>query len=115
MPGHAENEPWRPFQHLEKLYFETGDLGFPVWRTMGGIMGMCICNDRRWPETYRVMGLKGVELVMLGYNTPIHLPPVPQHDHLNYFHNHLVMQAAPIRTAPMWLASPRPARRKDVT
>jgi len=37
---------------------------------MGGILGMCICNDRRWPETYRVMGLQGVEMVMLGYNTP---------------------------------------------
>ena len=33
-------------------------------------MGMCICNDRRWPETYRVMGLQGVEMIMLGYNTP---------------------------------------------
>ena len=31
---------------------------------------MCICNDRRWPETFRVMGLQGVELVALGYNTP---------------------------------------------
>ena len=31
---------------------------------------MCICNDRRWPETYRVMALQGVELVLLGYNTP---------------------------------------------
>ena len=32
---------------------------------------MMICNDRRWPEAYRVMGLQGVELVALGYNTPI--------------------------------------------
>jgi predicted amidohydrolase len=31
---------------------------------------MCICNDRRWPETYRVMGLQGVEMIVLGYNTP---------------------------------------------
>ncbi len=31
---------------------------------------MAICNDRRWPETFRVMGLQGVELVILGYNTP---------------------------------------------
>ena len=30
---------------------------------------MCICNDRRWPETYRVMGLQGVEMIVLGYNT----------------------------------------------
>lgn len=37
---------------------------------MNGNMGMCICNDRRWPETFRVMGLQGVELVMIGYNTP---------------------------------------------
>jgi predicted amidohydrolase len=70
LPGHAEFDEKRSFQHLEKRYFEPGDLGFPVWRTMGGILGMCICNDRRWPETYRVMGLQGVELVMLGYNTP---------------------------------------------
>jgi predicted amidohydrolase len=70
LPGHAEFDPARSFQHLEKRYFEPGDLGFPVWRTMGGILGMCICNDRRWPETYRVMGLQGVEMIVLGYNTP---------------------------------------------
>ncbi|MBT5107534.1 MAG: N-carbamoyl-D-amino-acid hydrolase, partial [Rhodospirillaceae bacterium] len=70
LPGHSEYEPERPWQHLEKRYFEVGDLGFPVWRTMGGVMGMALCNDRRWPETFRVMGMKGVELVMLGYNTP---------------------------------------------
>jgi predicted amidohydrolase len=70
LPGHAEFDPERSFQHLEKRYFEPGDLGFPVWRAMGGILGMCICNDRRWPETYRVMGLQGVEMIVLGYNTP---------------------------------------------
>ena len=93
LPGHTEHEPWRPFQHLEKRYFEAGDLGFPVFEALGGRLGMCICNDRRWPETYRVMGLQGVELVMLGYNTPVHYPPAPEHDHLQDFHNHLVMQA----------------------
>src|ERR1043165_8220048 len=70
LPGHDDFDPERAFQHLEKRYFEPGNLGFPVWRTMGGVMGMCICNDRRWPETYRVMGLQGVEMVVLGYNTP---------------------------------------------
>jgi N-carbamoyl-D-amino-acid hydrolase len=93
LPGHAENEPWRPFQHLEKRYFEVGNLGFPVFRTFGGVVGMCICNDRRWPETYRVMGLQGVEIVMLGYNTPVHNPPAPDHDSLANFHNLLSMQA----------------------
>jgi predicted amidohydrolase len=70
LPGHAEYDPERAFQHLEKRYFEPGDLGFPVWRMDGGIFGMCICNDRRWPETYRVMGLQGVEMIVLGFNTP---------------------------------------------
>ncbi|WIJ25804.1 N-carbamoyl-D-amino-acid hydrolase [Devosia sp. RR2S18] len=94
LPGHAEHEPQRPFQHLEKRYFETGDLGWPVVRAFGGLMGMCICNDRRWPETHRVMGLQGVEMIMVGYNTPVHNPPAPDHDRLSDFHNHLVLQAA---------------------
>ena len=93
LPGHAEHEPYRPFQHLEKRYFEVGNLGFPVWRAYGGVLGMCICNDRRWPETYRVMGLQGVEMVLLGYNTPLHNPPAPEHDALANFHNTLVMQS----------------------
>lgn len=93
LPGHAEHEPYRQFQHLEKRYFEVGNLGFPVWRAFGGIVGMCICNDRRWPETYRVMGLQGVEMVLLGYNTPLHNPPAPEHDALANHHNTLVMQS----------------------
>ncbi|MDO8479111.1 MAG: N-carbamoyl-D-amino-acid hydrolase [Candidatus Rokubacteria bacterium] len=93
LPGHALHEPWRAFQHLEKRYFEVGDLGWGVWRAFGGLVGMCICNDRRWPETYRVMGLQGVEMVLLGYNTPVHHPPAPEHDLLGNFHNQLSMQA----------------------
>ena len=54
---------------------------------------MCICNDRRWPETYRVLALQGAEMILLGYNTPVHYPPVPEHDHLQCFHNSLSMQA----------------------
>jgi len=70
LPGHTEYDPERDFQHLEKRYFEPGDLGFPVWQSQNAHMGMCICNDRRWPEVYRVMALQGAELIMLGYNTP---------------------------------------------
>ena len=93
LPGHSEHEPKRPWQHLEKRYFEVGDRGFPVWRTMGGAMGMCICNDRRWPETFRVMGLQGVELVMLGYNTPDQNTAAFEPNHRRMFHNDLVLQA----------------------
>jgi predicted amidohydrolase len=93
LPGHAEFEPERRWQHLEKRYFEPGDLGFPVWRSMNGIMGMCICNDRRWPETYRVMGLQGVEMVMLGYNTPTENSVGEESQDLRLFHNRLSMQS----------------------
>ena len=94
LPGHAEHDDDRTHQHLEKRYFEVGNLGFPVWRTMGGILGMCICNDRRWPETYRVMGLQGVEMVLLGYNTPTANSQLPdERPETRMFHNHLSMQA----------------------
>jgi len=93
IPGHEEHEPDRPFQHAERYYFEPGPEGFGVWRAFGGVVGMMICNDRRWPETYRVMGLQGVELILCGYNTPIHYVPDPSQDILQGFHNALVMQA----------------------
>jgi len=93
LPGHGEHEPWRAFQHLEKRYFETGNLGFRVFRAWDGLIGLCICNDRRWPETYRVMGLQGVEMILLGYNTPVHNPPSPDQDALSWHHNTLSLQA----------------------
>jgi predicted amidohydrolase len=70
LPGHVDYDPERTHQHLEKRYFEPGDLGFPAFPMLGGILGMMICNDRRWPEAWRVLGLQGVELVTLGFNTP---------------------------------------------
>ncbi|WP_366554891.1 N-carbamoyl-D-amino-acid hydrolase [Aquibaculum sediminis] len=99
LPGHDQHEPWRQFQHLEKRYFETGNLGFRAFDAFSGRLGMCICNDRRWPETYRVMGLQGVEMVLLGYNTPVHNPPAPEHDALGLHHNRLVMQAGAYQNA----------------
>jgi N-carbamoyl-D-amino-acid hydrolase len=93
IPGHDQYEPWRPFQHLERYYFESGPDGFGVYRAFGGIVGMATCNDRRWPETYRVMGLQGVELIGIGYNTPIHYAPDPAQNSLQGFHNDLCMQS----------------------
>ena len=106
LPGHTEYEPWRAFQHLEKRYFECGNLGFPAYRAQinghNGIFGMALCNDRRWSETYRVLGLQGVEMSFIGYNTPMHYPQVPEHDHLQAFHNLLPMQAGAYQNG-MWL------------
>lgn len=93
LPGTADVREGREGQHLEKHFFEVGDLGFGVWRAFGGIIGMCICSDRRWPETYRVLGLQGVEMIMLGYNSPVGLGDSYDLDSLELFHNHLVMQS----------------------
>lgn len=92
IPGHEHKEEWRPFQHAERHFFEPGR-EFPVWNAFGGIVGMAICNDRRWPETYRTMGLQGAELILIGYNTPLYYAPDPQQNSLQGFHNHLVMQS----------------------
>ena len=94
LPGHAEFDPQRTHQHLEKRYFEPGNLGFPVWRTMGGLFGMMICNDRRWPEAYRVMGLQGVEMVTLGFNTPsVNSQKPGEGAEMRTFHHTLSVQA----------------------
>jgi predicted amidohydrolase len=99
LPGHAEYDPLRKVQHLEKRFFEVGDLGFPVVRApVGGQalnLGLMICNDRRWPEAWRVLGLQQVELVMLGYNTPsLNMDGRGfEAHHLRVFHSHLSVQA----------------------
>ena len=93
IPGHASHEPNRPFQHAERYYFEPSDEGFGVWNAFNGRVGMMICNDRRWPESYREMGLQGVELILCGYNTPLSYIPDPSQDRHAAFHNSLVMQS----------------------
>jgi predicted amidohydrolase len=93
LPGHADLRPQFSVQHLEKRYFAVGDLGFPTVRAFGGVLGMCICNDRRWAETYRVLALKGAEMIVLGYNTPTRPYWADEDNPLSDFHNHLSMQA----------------------
>ncbi|HWK71620.1 MAG TPA: N-carbamoyl-D-amino-acid hydrolase [Burkholderiaceae bacterium] len=112
MPGHVENKPERSIQHLEKRYFEPGDLGFPVWRGFDGILGMCLCFDRRWPETYRVMGLKGVEMVLVGYNTPAVNRDAEEPNHLKMFHNHITMQAGAYQNGT-WVVAAAKGGRED--
>jgi predicted amidohydrolase len=105
LPGHAEFDPDRTFQHLEKLYFEPGYTGFKVWRALGGIIGMAICNDRRWPETYRVMGLQGVEMVLIGYNTPsVNSQNKAEGPERRLFHNRLSVQAGAYQNATWVIA-----------
>ena len=113
LPGHDEYDPERTHQHLEKRYFEPGDLGFPVWQMLGGTFGMCICNDRRWPETYRVMGLQGVEMVVLGYNTPtVNSQKAGEGADLRLFHNRLSLQAGAYQNST-WVVATAKAGNED--
>jgi predicted amidohydrolase len=115
LPGYNDPKPDDPFQNLEKRYFEPGDLGFPVWEGFGGRVGMCICNDRRWPETYRVMGLQGVEMVLLGYNTPLHYPAMRDYDHLQAFHNQLSLQANAYANGTWVIATAKAGTEEGIT
>lgn len=113
LPGHSEFDPERDFQHLEKRYFEPGDLGFPVWRTLDGIFGMAVCNDRRWPETYRVMALQGVEMVLIGYNTPsFNSQKSSEGPEKRLFHNRLAVQAGAYQNS-CWVVSVAKAGDED--
>jgi len=47
----------------EKFYFKPGNLGYPVFETSVGKVGLIICYDRHFPEVARELGLKGAELV----------------------------------------------------
>jgi len=111
LPGYAEYRPGKRNQ-LEKRYFAVGNLGFPVWQTMGGTLGMCICNDRRWPETYRVMGLQGVELLLLGYNTSAQNHATHEPGHLRMFHHLLALQAGAYQNGT-WIAASAKAGMED--
>ena len=99
LPGSVEPRPGERYQQLEKRYFAYGDKGFPVWRAPpslgGGVLGMMICNDRRWPESWRMLGLQGVELVCLGYNSAAYDPNGGDREgaELRTFHSKLVVQA----------------------
>ena len=47
----------------EKFYFRPGNLGYPVFDTQVGKVGVYICYDRHFPEGWRELGLNGAELV----------------------------------------------------
>jgi N-carbamoylputrescine amidase len=47
----------------EKFYFRPGNLGYPVFDTRIGKVGLYICYDRHFPEGWRALGLAGAEIV----------------------------------------------------
>lgn len=57
-------------QVFEPYYFAHGDTGYRVFDCAGARMGVAICQDRRYPESYRCLALQGAEIILIGYNTP---------------------------------------------
>lgn len=104
LPGHDDHKTEAPFQHLEKKYFEVGDEAFSVWEVDQTQMGMCLCNDRRWPETWRVMSLQSAEVVVLGYNTPSQNIHWPEPVHLRMHHHLITLQASAYQNC-VWAAA----------
>jgi predicted amidohydrolase len=95
LPGRVDIDT-RPnvIQQLEKRYFTPGDLGFQAFRVPGlidgalksgdvandtegkgdPIIGMLICNDRRWAEAWRSYGLQGVEILIVSHRLSLYRP-----------------------------------------
>ncbi|KAL4972295.1 carbon-nitrogen hydrolase [Aspergillus desertorum] len=140
LPGDFEPLPDpTAVNQLEKRYFLPGDLGFKAFRVPGlvehalksdsslegaregnargdPIMGLMICNDRRWAESWRAYGLQGVEIVLCGYNTNGFAPQFwgqsgdmsrEEAAALSLFHHKLVMQAHSYTNATFSVCSAR--------
>jgi hypothetical protein len=83
LPGRAAPDGFA--RVYEPHFFDVGDTGFQVHAGKKAAIGVAICQDRRYGETYRCLGLLGAEIVVLGYNTPSYP--------LALAHNELVMRA----------------------
>jgi len=118
LPGTAEVKPGLKYQQLEKRYFRYGNLGFPVIRAHAdwseAALGILICNDRRWPEGWRVLGLQNVELACIGYNSAAYDPNGGDSEsaELRTFHSTLVIQANAYMNAT-WAISVAKAGNED--
>jgi len=67
---HIPDDP----QYYEKFYFTPGDLGFRVWDTKVGRLGVLVCWDQWYPEAARLTAMQGAEILI--YPTAIGwLPP----------------------------------------
>ncbi|KAL4812438.1 carbon-nitrogen hydrolase [Aspergillus spinulosporus] len=138
LPGDFEPLPDpTAVNQLEKRYFLPGNLGFKAFRVPGlvehalksnssrapkettkgdPILGLMICNDRRWAESWRAYGLQGVEIVLCGYNTNGFAPQFwgqsgdmsrEEAEAFSLFHHKLVMQAHSYTNATFSVSSAR--------
>ncbi len=76
----------------EKFYFTPGDTGFKVFKTSIGKIGVGICWDQWFPETARILALKGAEILL--FPTAIGSEPVLDKDSKNHWQNVMKGHAA---------------------
>lgn len=76
----------------EKFYFSPGDTGFKVFKTKFGKVGIGICWDQWFPETARILALKGAEILL--YPTAIGSEPVLVRDSMPHWRNTMCGHAA---------------------
>lgn len=57
---HIPDDP----QYYEKFYFTPGDLGYPVFQTRFGTLGVLICWDQWYPEAARLIALAGAQIIL---------------------------------------------------
>jgi beta-ureidopropionase len=60
---HRKNHIPQVSGFLEKFYFRPGNLGYPVFDTAVGRIGVYICYERHFPEGWRALGLAGAKIV----------------------------------------------------
>ena len=76
----------------EKFYFTPGDTGFKVFKTKAGNIGVGICWDQWFPETARILALKGAEILL--FPTAIGSEPVLPKDSESHWQNVMKGHAA---------------------
>lgn len=76
----------------EKFYFSNGDTGFKVFKTKIGNVGIGICWDQWFPETARILALKGAEILL--FPTAIGSEPVLEKNSKNHWQNVMIGHSA---------------------
>jgi predicted amidohydrolase len=76
--------------NAENLFFEPGDLGFPVWNTPIGRIATHICYDSWFPESFRLAALQGADIVCV----PTNWVPIPGQDKGREAMANILMMAA---------------------
>lgn len=100
IPGHEKPTQGESTFQFEKKYFYPGDQ-YPVWhiplkKHVSVQVGMIICHDRRYNGPYLIMGLRGVQLIINGFNTPFNFMSQDKLDAHVYEFHYLPLQSQAI-------------------